>query len=313
MDNKRDVIVVGGGLSGLAAAYELEQLGVSYTLIEVKPRLGGSIVTVKQAGFIMDGGVFAFPRPDSWPTLDALGLSDALYTISPDTDAGRVAFKTGTQTLTDALAAKLTAPILHRMAVSSIGPNAAGNGYAVCLENGLAFEARAVIVATPARYAERILRNLSPEVSESLNPYYYDHVVRVALGYRGDNRPDEFQMPPNMLFASLNTTDHPARVPDGGLLVQAGVRAMWQEDIDTPRFVELLTESMGWPAPDTFSVHLWAEADPLTVTGPPRMLHRANEHLPETVRLVGNCYRPLLLHERTALAREAARHIAAAL
>lgn len=47
----RDVVIIGGGLSGLAAAYELEKHNVDYTLIEVKRELGGSIRTLKKDDF----------------------------------------------------------------------------------------------------------------------------------------------------------------------------------------------------------------------------------------------------------------------
>ena len=40
-----DVIIIGGGLTGLSAAFELEKLGIAYTLIEVKGRLGSNIVS----------------------------------------------------------------------------------------------------------------------------------------------------------------------------------------------------------------------------------------------------------------------------
>ena len=35
------VIVVGGGLSGLSTAYELQQAGWQVTLLEAKPTIGG--------------------------------------------------------------------------------------------------------------------------------------------------------------------------------------------------------------------------------------------------------------------------------
>ena len=48
-ENMRDVVVIGGGLSGLAACYQLEKTNLRYTLIEVKRRVGGGIQTFASA------------------------------------------------------------------------------------------------------------------------------------------------------------------------------------------------------------------------------------------------------------------------
>jgi monoamine oxidase len=45
-----DVVIVGGGLSGLCTAYYLKQAGVSFTLLELAPRLGGRIRTAAYPG-----------------------------------------------------------------------------------------------------------------------------------------------------------------------------------------------------------------------------------------------------------------------
>jgi oxygen-dependent protoporphyrinogen oxidase len=58
----RRVAIIGGGLSGLAAAYQLAQEGIEFTLFEVSTRLGGIVETVHREGFVIERG------PDSWVT-----------------------------------------------------------------------------------------------------------------------------------------------------------------------------------------------------------------------------------------------------
>jgi protoporphyrinogen/coproporphyrinogen III oxidase len=56
------IAIAGGGLSGLATAYQLACDGVEFTLFEASPRLGGIIETVHRQGFVIECG------PDSWVT-----------------------------------------------------------------------------------------------------------------------------------------------------------------------------------------------------------------------------------------------------
>ncbi len=312
MTSTRDLIIIGGGLSGLAAAYEAQQHNLSYTLIEVKGRLGGSIVSQRREGFVLDGGAFAFAQPETWPTLDELDLTDTLIPVQRPHGPPYAAFADGTQTLTDALAARLNGTIIKRMAVTSLGAEADGS-YTVCLENGIALAARSVVVAVPALRAERILRTLAPEVAELLANYHYDTVTRVALGYTAANRPEKVpSAPPSMTFAALYTSEHPARVPEGGLLLQVAVRLPLAQ-LGADGVVTRLLNGQGWPQPDVTEVHAWATSDPLSVTGPRGALHAINEQLPAGVRVAGNCYEFLALPERTAAGRAAARAVIASI
>lgn len=60
----KKVVVVGGGLAGLAAAYELSQRGFAVTLLERSPQLGGKIaswqVQVGRETFMMEHGFHGF-------------------------------------------------------------------------------------------------------------------------------------------------------------------------------------------------------------------------------------------------------------
>jgi len=56
------IAIVGGGISGLATAYQLACEGVEFTLFEASGRLGGIVETVHREGFVIECG------PDSWVT-----------------------------------------------------------------------------------------------------------------------------------------------------------------------------------------------------------------------------------------------------
>tara|TARA_Y100000741_G_scaffold222455_1_gene169686 strand:- start:230 stop:1594 length:1365 start_codon:yes stop_codon:yes gene_type:complete len=78
-----NITIVGAGISGLSAAFELQKSGFEVTLLEASERLGGKILTNEIEGFNIDAG------PDSFLTRDpemrelcfALGLGDEL--VSP--------------------------------------------------------------------------------------------------------------------------------------------------------------------------------------------------------------------------------------
>ncbi len=55
-----DVIVVGGGTSGLAAAHHLKQQGADYLVLEAKEMAGGRIIGAERDGFILDLGAQFF-------------------------------------------------------------------------------------------------------------------------------------------------------------------------------------------------------------------------------------------------------------
>jgi squalene-associated FAD-dependent desaturase len=57
-----NVVVVGGGLAGIAAALELSDAGAEVTLLEARSRLGGATFSVERDGLWLDNGQHVFLR-----------------------------------------------------------------------------------------------------------------------------------------------------------------------------------------------------------------------------------------------------------
>src|SRR5262245_44816550 len=74
------IAIVGGGISGLAAAYELTTRGVPFVLFERALRLGGVVHTERIDGYTIDGGPDALltQKPAALDLCAALGLAARL-------------------------------------------------------------------------------------------------------------------------------------------------------------------------------------------------------------------------------------------
>ena len=83
-----DVAVVGGGIAGLAAAYELHQRGLSVRVLDAAERPGGVIKTERFDGWVIDGGPDALliQKPGAVALCREVGLGDRLVsTLAPRT------------------------------------------------------------------------------------------------------------------------------------------------------------------------------------------------------------------------------------
>lgn len=72
----RPVLIIGGGVSGLSAAYYLRQAGVAPSIIERQPRPGGVISTEVVNGCVIEGGPDSFlsAKPAAMDLIRELGL-----------------------------------------------------------------------------------------------------------------------------------------------------------------------------------------------------------------------------------------------
>jgi protoporphyrinogen/coproporphyrinogen III oxidase len=74
----KKVLIIGGGISGLSAAYYLNKAGVRATVIERAPELGGVIRTSTQQGCVIEGGPDSFMAAKPWcmELIREVGLAD---------------------------------------------------------------------------------------------------------------------------------------------------------------------------------------------------------------------------------------------
>jgi oxygen-dependent protoporphyrinogen oxidase len=86
---RRSVAVVGGGVSGLSAAFLLRNAGLDVTVLEGSPRLGGKLAVSEVGGIAVDSGAEALlaRRPEGTGLIGELGLSGQLE-VPGTTSAG---------------------------------------------------------------------------------------------------------------------------------------------------------------------------------------------------------------------------------
>ncbi len=200
----RDVIVIGGGISGLAVADGLIRAGLTVTVLEARARVGGRMSSQPVAGGYVDLGATWF-----WPgeqriafLVDRLGLAthrqwgegDAL--ISTHGETRRVAwqappawrFSQGASGVPEALAAELPEGTVEVGAdVQRIEPTEAG---VVGHLGGRDVAARCAVVALPPSLAVATglvpYDLLDPDLAAvaSTIPVWMGHIVKAVAVYR---------------------------------------------------------------------------------------------------------------------------------
>lgn len=74
--------IIGGGITGLSAAWEAQQRAVTYTLFEATNRWGGKVISSEMrldgARFLVDGGpdTIVTRKPEAWELTQELGVGD---------------------------------------------------------------------------------------------------------------------------------------------------------------------------------------------------------------------------------------------
>lgn len=255
------IVVVGAGLTGLAAAWELTRGGADVVVLEGENRAGGVIVTERRDGFVIEGGpdgflasepelrqlsaelgitgrlvdqiargsfVWTGRRLDPLPEGQAATLLGITGVAHEQIHKGFRSFTTGMADITDTLAARLGPAVQYGDGVASIGSSR--NGFRVVRNGGSVLETEGLILATPAWVAARLLTGLGVTGARTLDDVVYHPSVTVSLAYRDEQASavlegTGFVTEPGVGSAVRACTyasrKYPGRAPAGSLLLRA--------------------------------------------------------------------------------------------
>jgi protoporphyrinogen oxidase len=257
------VAIVGAGLAGLSAAWELRRAGVDVVVLDAERRAGGLIVTERREGFVVEGGPDGFlaAEPEIQDLareaeigdriVDQVAKGATLWTgtrleplpegraaellgiqVSVGAGAQFRSFASGMADIVDALVARLGFPIRPSQGVTALAPGGRGRGWRLSVTGGSAIEAAAVILAVPAWVIARMLAVLGVAPARVLDEVVYVPSVTVSLAYRGEQMPAQlegtgFVAAPQVGGAVRACTyawrKYPGRAPGGHALVRAFV------------------------------------------------------------------------------------------
>jgi oxygen-dependent protoporphyrinogen oxidase len=220
-----DVVVIGGGIAGLCAAYGLSVRDAGVTLIEASSRLGGQIETERTGGFVIEHGAEGFvARSRAVPELcRELGIADSLISQltkdtlvlrgegleplapgeaasllgfqveSADMGQGILTLRAGMGHLVDVLCDRLNGRVEFRRRVRAMELNHTGSSWCVSLEDGEMVTADAVVVAVPRRPASRLLTRIAGDAVRAVTETRAVSSVTVSLAYRAGTVQDTLE------------------------------------------------------------------------------------------------------------------------
>ena len=209
------IVVIGGGLSGLVAAYRLSRAKHRVLLVESQARLGGQIHTARSDGYVIELGAEGFvARSEVLPklarelgiereligqaTLRSLGYrAGELLELAPgeagaflgfqvakdDFGLGIKTFRRGMGQLIDALEQRLASDVELRVDARVRQIEARTKGYEIRGDDGLAVQAERVVLATSARVAAELLTPVVGEAAKELTSNQTQSSVTVSLAY----------------------------------------------------------------------------------------------------------------------------------
>jgi len=253
------IAVVGAGISGLAAAWEVTRGGGEPVVLESERHAGGVIVTERRDGFVVEGGPDGFlaaepelqhlatevgiagrlvdqvargsflwtgQRLEPLPEGRAAALLGITGIAQEELHKGFRSFTSGMGDIIEALVARLGPAVQHR-GVTGIAPSR--SGYRITLASGELLEADGAILAVPASGAAPLLAGLGVS-GPALDEVVYHPSLTVSLAYREQQIPRALEGTGFVADAAAGgvvractyaSQKYPGRAPAGSRLLRA--------------------------------------------------------------------------------------------
>ena len=236
-----------------------------------------------------------------------------------------ISLRGGTGELVDSLVARLDGDLRLNATVQAIERDR--SGYRLVLDGAPALQAGAVILATPAFVAARLLHELAPEAADGLGRIRYVSTGTISLAFRqADVRspyagaglvvPASERRPINAItWSSVKFDD---RAPAGSVLLRAffgGSRSPQSMELDDGELLHTvrheLAELLGLEAEPLFHrIYRWPQSNPQYDVGHLDQVAAIEAALPPGILVTGSPYLGVGIPDCVKQAREAARRAA---
>ena len=179
-----------------------------------------------------------------------------------------LSFRGGMRALVEALATRLGECVRTRTAVAGLTrPGGGGGRWRVGMADGVEFDADAVVVATPAYDAARLLRPHDAELTRLLGEIRYSSAASVNIAYRAADLPRlpesfGFVVPVKerrkIIACTFSSVKFPHRAPQGAVLMRAFLGGTLQAEM-----MGLEDAAMVAAAREEIAALLGARAEPI--------------------------------------------------
>ena len=180
-----DLLVLGSGIAGLAAARLAQNDGKSVLVIDKGRRLGGRVSTRRQDGFVFNHGA-QFVTAKGTEFVSLLAMAKTAGSIKDWQVSDDKIVQIGTPSMRD-LPKFMATELMIRQQTEITKITHHGGHIGFFDKDGLVATGRQVIITAPAAQTGKLLAGIYPELAATAGPVSYDPCWTIMLGLEDDH------------------------------------------------------------------------------------------------------------------------------